>query len=131
MSEPMSDEALADIERVWSGASPGPWKYERWNLADAAGSMMSLEIALERDEDARAIEQAPVHVAALLAEVKRLRALERAEQIRRTSHLSIPVDLSCKCEPPHARWRVDCPNVEPKGSVCLDCGGTLPKEPRL
>ncbi len=78
----MTDEELADIERIWAAASPGPWR------GDGAGvsAEMHVEVLLlgvydeegdayfRRDEDRVAVSQAPDHIAALLAEVKRLRS---------------------------------------------------------
>jgi hypothetical protein len=83
----MTDDELAEIERVWAEASPGPWKLEerrpgdtRYFTALVDNDSSEPPVIYPRDGDmaiARAnvvaITSAPLHVAALLAEVRSLR----------------------------------------------------------
>ncbi len=78
-----ADLDLAEIERCWAAATPGPWP--DYNDPDVRAQCWSAyDYLLDRDDrvpirippsDSAAIAAAPKHVAALVAEVKRLRAL--------------------------------------------------------
>lgn len=84
----MTDEELAEIERVWAAATPGPWiasHGDDW-LAGISGPdgylLLSVGVGCGGEAscsveavDIAAITAAPSHIAALLAEVKRLRAI--------------------------------------------------------
>jgi hypothetical protein len=82
----MTDEQLTEIERVWDAATPGPWLYDprhdeigKPNPKDKHDSVVqggyeAGEIYMS-EADGTAIALAPTHVRALIAEVKRLRAL--------------------------------------------------------
>jgi hypothetical protein len=84
MTEPMTKEQLEEIERVWAAATPGPWIYDPYydqiqkpNPVDKhdrviQGGYEAGEVYMS-EADGTAIAKAPEHVAALLAEVKRLR----------------------------------------------------------
>ncbi len=82
----MTDDELAEIERVWTAATRGPWRIEqtrdsgRVKLYSVNAPHLHDSYLLDlRDGDANevanfeAIGKAAQHVAALLAEVKRLR----------------------------------------------------------
>jgi hypothetical protein len=79
-SRRVDDDYLSELQRVWAAATPGPWH-------EHAGSGETTSIRDSSDEcvigdchyyvaptDIAAIAKAPEHVAALLAEVQRLRA---------------------------------------------------------
>lgn len=79
----MTDDELAEIERVWAAASSGPWvAYRSEPYIDFIGredmthvvSVSTSELDIS-ENDVEAITKAPGHVAAMLAEVNRLRAL--------------------------------------------------------
>lgn len=93
----MTDDELAEIERTWAAATPGPWRVnadEGWvshDHGDGSGTivvqgrhdmhftddrpMRTIYCRFESSpQNGAAIAKAPEHVAALLAEVKRLRA---------------------------------------------------------
>ena len=101
----MTDAELEEIRRVWVGATPGPWEVVGvgFDVAQSGGCFhngkwIGSVIEVDHDgggwsgcggyefliseQDARAIASAPAHVAALLAEVDRLRA-ELADAIPR------------------------------------------------
>lgn len=75
----MTDEELAEIERVWSAATPGPWRWRK--TGDSLDSETKTIISdtwpagYQDEATLEAIVKAPQHIAFLLAEVKRLRAL--------------------------------------------------------
>lgn len=86
----MTEAELAEIGRVWAAATPGPWAVESQGLArrrvcaPSAGFANVVEEDMRRDgrasdADMRAIAKAPEHIAALLAEVKQLRAAVTAK----------------------------------------------------
>jgi hypothetical protein len=64
----VDDNQLAEIEARWAAATPGPWN--QYNYPD------SFEVVDATDADKAAAYAAPADIAALLAEVKRLRAIE-------------------------------------------------------
>jgi hypothetical protein len=93
----MSEDELADIERIWTMATPGPWQPDnqmrerddgRWlwggdssvvvassgqSVVDA-GAYFGEGFVSASEADMTAICAAPEHARALLAEVRRLRA---------------------------------------------------------
>jgi hypothetical protein len=93
----MTDDELAEIERIWAAASPGPWEVEEPFGGTSRISRQVMRPVLHdedirpctehvvspgydgtvdiSEEDARAIAKAPEHIAALVAEVKRLHEL--------------------------------------------------------
>ena len=101
----MTDAELEEIRRVWAEATPGPWEFvgTGFDVAQSggcfhAGTWVGSVIEVDhdgggwsgcggyefliREQDAKAIASAPTHIAALLAEVDRLRA-ELADAIPR------------------------------------------------
>lgn len=95
MGSIMTDEQLAEIERVWAAATPGPWAddgvpievaYRGGYREDVAVASSTGAVVIEAYassshgvvgislEDSAAIAAAPGHVGALLAEVRRLRS---------------------------------------------------------
>lgn len=81
----LSPEELDEIERVWAAATPGPWLVTRWEdrtsqisgiaTDDLTPIIAASEELAVTEENAQAIARAPMHVAMLLAEVRRLRPL--------------------------------------------------------
>lgn len=89
MSEPMTTEELERIERMWAAATPGPWRLDvsGWERGDSdvivsgsgavlsAGASDGVGGASATDADMRALAASWEHVAALVAEVRRLRGV--------------------------------------------------------
>jgi hypothetical protein len=81
----VDDDYLSELQRVWQAASKGPWYWSgAREFDDSASDLKSADgdYVLAHDRaaigvkraDADAIARAPEHIAALLAEVNRLRA---------------------------------------------------------
>ena len=92
MSEPMSEERLAEIERRCEAATPGPWLEHEWDtdgnmkpfrprdqgwlkIGDGKETVIQdMDISMG-EHDAAFVMHSRTDIPALLAEVRRLRAL--------------------------------------------------------
>jgi len=79
-TEALTDEALASIRARIEAATPGPWEataaYPFLVIQPGGDSMISVNLATDPEPDAAFIAAARDDVAALLAEIDRLRTGE-------------------------------------------------------
>ena len=94
MTPPITEEQLAELERVEREATPGPWRHKvyTWNVAEVVrldhdGDEINITTWLGRD-DAAFIAASREALPALIQEVRRLRdAVESYEAASLEQHL--------------------------------------------
>ena len=117
MTDPMTAADLDAIEQRANAATEGSWEYDgcgeiiqHFSLPEPWATVVSTDVAcmaycyggsaagVERDEDAEFIAHARDDVPALLAEVRRLRAME--QRVRALHHpVPAPTSQHYHCEP--------------------------------
>lgn len=82
----MTDDEIDAIRERWAAVTPGPW--------DIRGYGSAIEISDTTEADYEAVVAAPTDVAALLADVDRLRAVEAAVRATHARYAAMLVDYS-------------------------------------